>query len=79
MRLAAEGAVGGPETGRLEAQYVLRDDVPRLDAEYPAGRQLFAHDGKNATLAQTVEFEGIPDGFEYRCRRQQGFDVIFVQ
>ena len=26
-----------------------------------------------------MEFEGVADGFEYRLRRQQGFDVVFVQ
>jgi hypothetical protein len=53
VRLAAAASVAGPEAGRLEAEQFLLCDVARLDAEYAAGMELFAHHREDAPGAPT--------------------------
>ncbi|CAD9225112.1 hypothetical protein BCEN4_470015 [Burkholderia cenocepacia] len=79
MRLAADGSIGRPESGRLEAEQMLAGDVARLDAEHAAGMQLLAHHREYASGPLTVQHEGFAHGCHHLLGLQGGLDGIAVE
>jgi len=79
MRLTVFLAVCWPETRRLETQKVLFGDVACLDAEDPAGVELFPHDWKYAASTLAMQNERFTNRAKYVFGLQRELDGFVVK